>query len=124
MLDKLPYKFKSWHLKRRYVQIMIKMLQVEYGLKAPVCLGTTKHARMETSTTGGEFYCPLSKKLINLLLNNRVMSCSHLDITMLKVMKQGGTESKLKMMTLNHIQHKPVRCNASPLTKNFESIPT
>ena len=28
--------------------------------------------------------------------------------------------SKLKMVTLNHIQHKPVGCNASPLIQKFE----
>ena len=80
MLDKLPYIFKSWHLKRRYVHITIKMLQVEYGLKAPSMLRYNKHARIETCTTRGGFYCSLSKKLINLLLNSRMMSCSCLDI--------------------------------------------
>ena len=102
MLDKLSYMFKSWHLKRRYVHITIKMLQVEYGTKAPSMLRYHKHTRIETSATGGGFYCSLSKKLINFLLNNRMMSCSHLDIKVPKVMEQGRTGSKLKMVTPNH----------------------
>ena len=120
MLDKLPYMYKSWHLKRRYVHITIKMLLVEYGSKASSTLRYHNHARIETSATGGGFYCSLSKKLINLLLNNRMMSCSCLDITVPKVTEQGRTGSKLKMVTPNHIQHKPVGCNASPLIKKFE----
>ena len=62
----------------------------------------------------------LSKELINLLLNNRMMSCRHLDIKVPKVMEQGSMGSKLKMVALNHIKHKPVGCNASPLIKKFE----
>ena len=120
MLDKLLYMFKSGHLKRRYVHIMIKMFQVEYGLKAPSMLRYHKHTRIETSTTGGGFYCSLGKKLINLFLNNRMMSCSHPDIKVPKVTEQGRMGSKLKMVTPNHIQHKPVGCNASPLIKKFE----
>ena len=30
----------------------------------------------------------------------------------------------LKMMTFNHIKHKPIGSNASPLFKNLGSIPT
>ena len=124
MLDKLPYKFKSCHLKRRYVHILIKMLQIEYGTKATIMLKYHKHARIDTSTTAGGFYCSLSKKLINLLLNNRMMSCSCPVIKVAKFMEQGKMGSKLKMVTLNHIQHKPVGCNSSPLIKNLKSIPT
>ena len=96
---------------------MIKMLQVEYGLKAPSMLRYCKHARIETSTTWGGFYCSLSKKLINLLLNNRMMSCSCLDIKAPEVTEKGRMGSKLKMVTPNHIKHKPVGYNASPLIK-------
>ena len=120
MLDKLPYIFKGWHLKRRHVHKTIKMLQMEYRMKAPDTLRYHKHARIETNTTGGGFYCPLSKKLINLLLNKRMMSCSHLDIKVPEVMEQGRIGSKLKMVAPNHIKHKPVGCNASPLIKKFE----
>ena len=66
----------------------------------------------------------LSKKLINLLLNNRMMSCSHLDIKLPEVMEQGRMRPKLKMVTPNHIKHKLVWCNASPLIKNLKCIPT
>ena len=124
MLDKLLYMFKSWHLKGRYVHIMIKMLQVEYGLNATTMLRYHKHARIETSTTRRGFNCSLSKKLINLPLNNRMMSCYHLDIKVPEVTEHGRTGSKLKMVTLIHIQHKPEGCNASPLIKNLKSIPT
>ena len=120
MQDKLPYMFKSWHLKGRYVHIMMKMLQVEYGSKASSMLRYHKHARIETSASRGGFYCSLSKKLINLFLNNRMMSCSCLDIKVSEVMEQGRMGSKLKVVTPNHIQHKPVRCNASPLIKKFK----
>ena len=99
---------------------MIKMLQVEYVSKAPSKLSYQKHARIETSTTWGGFYCSINKKLINLPLNNRVMSCSHLDTKVLEVMEQGRMGSKLKMVTPNHIKHKPIGCNASPLIKKFE----
>ena len=120
MLNKLPYMFKRWHLKGRYVHIMIKMLQAGYGSKASSMLRYHKHTRIETSTPGGRFYCSHSKKLINLFLNNRMMSCTHLDIKVLEVMAQGRMESKLKLVTPNHIQHKPVGCNASPLIQKFE----
>ena len=83
-----------------------------------------RHTRIETSTTRRGFNHPLSKNLINLLLNNRMMSCSHLDIKLLEVTEQGRTGPKLKMVTPNHIKHKPVGCNASPLIKNLKSIPT
>ena len=124
MLGKLPYIFKSRHLKRRYVHIMIKMLQVKYGSKVPSTLRYHKHARRETSTTKRGFYCSLSKKLINLPLNNRMMSCCHLHIKMLEGTEQGRMGPKHKMVTPNHIRHKPVECNASPLIKNLKSIPT
>ena len=111
--------FKSWHLKRRNVHT-IKMLQIEYGTKAPSMLRYHKHARIETSTTGGAFYCSLSKKLISFLLNNRMMSCSCLDIKVPEVTEQGRMGSKLKIVPPNDIKHKPVGCNASPLIKKFE----
>ena len=120
MLDKLLYMFKSWHLKGRYVHITIKMLQVEYGSKASSMLRYHKHTRIETSTSGEGFYCSLSKKLINLFLNNRMMSCSCLHIKVPEIMEQGRTGSKLKMVALNHIKHKPVGCNASSLIKTFK----
>ena len=117
---KLPYIFKSWHFKRRNVHIMIKTLRIEYGTKAPSTLRYHIHARIETSTTWGGFYCSLSKKLINFLLNNRMMSCSCLDIKVLEVTEQWRTGSKLEMVAPNHIKQKPVGCNASPLIKKFE----
>ena len=120
MLEKLPYISKSRHLKRRYMHIMIKMLQVKYGSKAPSTLRNHKHARIETSTTRRGFIHSLSKKLINFLLNNGMMSCSCLDIKLLEVTEQGRTRPKLKIVTPNHIKHKPVGCNASPLIKKFE----
>ena len=99
---------------------MIKMLQVKYGSKAPSMLRYYKHARIETSTTRRGFYCSLSKKLINLPLNDRMMSCHCLDIKAPEVMEQGRTGPKLKMVTLNYIKHKPVGCNASLLIKKFK----
>ena len=99
---------------------MIKMLQVQYGSKAPSMLRYQKHARIETSTTQRGFYCSLSKKVINLLLNNRMMSYCHPDIKAPEFMEHGRTGSKLKIVTPNHIKHKPVGCNASPLIKKFE----
>ena len=96
------------------------MLQVKYGLEASSMLRNHKHARIETSTTRRWFNCSLSKQPIHLLLNNGMMSCSCLDIELWEVMEQGRTGTKLKMVTLNHIKHKPVRFNASPLIKTFE----
>ena len=120
MLDKMPYMFDSWHLKRRFMHIMIKMLQVKYGSEVPSTLRKHKHAKIETSTTRRGFNCSLSKKLINLPLNNGMMSCSHLDIKLPEVTEQGVIGPKLKMVTPNHIKHKPVRSNASPLIKKSE----
>ena len=90
------------------------------GWSPPSMLRNYKHTRIETSTTQRGFYCSLSKKLINLLLNNSMMSCCHLDIKVPEVMEQGRTGPKLKMVTPNHIKHKTVGCNASPLIKKFE----
>ena len=124
MLNKLPDMSDSWHLKRRYMHIMIIMLQVKYGQEATSTLRYHKYARIETSTTRRWFNCSLSKQLIHLLLNNRVMSGSCLDIKLSEVVEQGRMGSKVKMVTLIHIKHKPVKCNASPLIKNMKSIPT
>ena len=120
MLDKLSYMSKSWHLKRRYMHITIKMLQVKYGSEAPSTLRYHKHVRIGTSTTRRGFTCSLSKKLINLPLNNRMMSCHHLDIKALEVMEQKRMGPKLKMVTPNHIKHNPVGCNHCPFIKKFE----
>ena len=120
MLDKLLYMFESWHLKRRYMHIMIKMLQVTYGSEAPSMLRHHKHARIETSTTRRGFSPSCSKKLINLPLNNRMMRCCHPDIKSPEVTEQGRMGPKLKMVTPSHIKHKPVGCNASSFIKRFE----
>ena len=120
MLNKPPNMPNSWHLKRRCMHITIKMLQVKYGPEVTSTRRNHKHARIETSTTRWWFNCSLSKQLIHLLLNNGMMSCSHLDIELSEVTEQGRTGPKLKMVTLNHIKHKPFRCNASPLIKIFE----
>ena len=76
-----------------------------------------RHARMETSTTRRWFNCSFSEQL---LLNNGMMSSGCLDIKLPEVMEQGRMGPKLKMVTLNHIKHKPVRCNASPVIKKFK----
>ena len=106
------------------MHIMIKMLQVNYGLEAISMLRNHKHARIETSTTRRWFNHSLSKQLIHLLLNNGMISCSCLDIKLLEVMEQGRMGPTLKMVTHKHVKHKPVICNASPLIKNLKSIPT
>ena len=115
-LDKLPYMSKNKN-RNRYMHIMIKMLQVKYGSEAPSTVWNHKHTRIETSTIIRGFNCSLSKNLINLLLNNGMMSCSHLDIKLPEVTEQGRMRPMLKMVTPNHIKHKPVGCNASPLIK-------
>ena len=76
---------------------MIKTLQVNYGPEATSMLRNHKHARIETSTTRRWFNHSLSKQLIHLLLNNGMMSGSHLDIKLSEVMEQGrmgGTEAE------------------------------
>ena len=120
MLDKLPYMSKSRHLKRKFMHITIKILQVKNVSEAPSMLRNHKHATIETSTIQRGLNHSLSKKLINLLLNNGMMSCSHLDIKLPEVMEQGRLGPKLKMVTPNHIKQKPIGCNASPLAKKFE----
>ena len=102
--------------------IMIKILQVKYGSEAPSMLKYHKHVRIETSTTRRGFNCSLSQKRINLPLNNRMMSCHHLDIKLPQVTQQGRMGPKLKMVTQNHTKHKPVGCNASSLIISYTSV--
>ena len=79
MLNKLPHMSDSRHLKRRYMQIMIKLLKIKYGLQTTSMLRNNKHIGIETKTTRRWFNCSLRKQLIH-LLNNWMMSCSHLHI--------------------------------------------
>ena len=51
MLNKLLNMSNSWHLKGRYMYIMIKMLQVKYGLEATSMHRNHEHTRIETCTT-------------------------------------------------------------------------
>ena len=51
-----------------------------------------------------------------------MMSCHHLDIKAPEVTEQGKMGPKLKMVTPNHIKHKPIGGNASP--KNLKSMLT
>ena len=103
----------SRNLKRRYMQIMIKLLKVKYGPEATSMLRNHNMLEIETSTTRRWFNYSLRKQLIHLLLNNGMMSHSCLDIELWK--DQGRMIPKLKMVTLNHFKHKPIRSNASPL---------
>ena len=120
MLDKLLDMSDSWHLKRRYMHTTIKILQVKYGPEATSMVRAQKHTRIEPSSTRRWFNHSLSKWLIHLLLNNGMMNGSHFDIKLPEVTEQMRMGPKLKMVTLNHIKHNPVRCNASPLIKKFE----
>ena len=47
------------------------------------------------------------------------MSCSHLHIELQGVTEEGRAWTKLKMVNLNHIMHKPVRSNTSPLIRKL-----
>ena len=71
------------------MQIMIKLLKVKYGLEATSMLRNNKHTGIETSSTKRWFIGSLRKQLIHLLLNNGMMSCSHLYIELSEVMDQG-----------------------------------
>ena len=62
MLDKLPYLSKSRHLKRSYMHITVKTLQVKYGSEAPSMLRN----------------------------HNGMMSCSCLDIKLPKLQNKVG----------------------------------
>ena len=99
------------------------MLQVKYGSEASSMLRYHKHTRIETSTTRRGFNCTLNQKLINFLLNSRMMSCCCCDIKLPEVMEQGRTGPKLKMVTLNHINHKPgpvfVYCVLGTIRKSY-----
>ena len=109
MLNKLLDMSDSWHLKRRYKHITIKMLQVKYGQQTTSMLRNHKHARIETSIT---------RRWFNHY--NGMMRGSHLDIKPPEIMEQGRMGLKLKMVTPTHIKHKSLRCNASALIKKFE----
>ena len=90
MLNKLPDMSDSRHLKRRYMQIIIKLPRVKYGPEATSMLRNNKHTGIETGTTRRWFNCSLRKELIHLLLNSGMMSCSHLHINCWKLWNKGG----------------------------------
>ena len=119
MLNKLPDMSDSRHLKIRSVQITIKLLKVKYGPEATSLLRSNKHTGKEIITTRRWFNCSIRKQSIHLLLKNGMMSCNHLHIELLEVTEQGKVWPKLKMVTLNHIKHKPVRSKASPLIQKM-----
>ena len=77
-----------------------------------------KHTQIETSSTRRWFNDCIRKQHIN-LLNNGMVSCSHLHIELLEITEQGRAWPKLKMVTLNHIKHTPVRSNASQLIQEM-----
>ena len=79
---------------------------------------------VEASTTWEGFYCSLSKKLINLLLNNRMMSCSCPDIKVLKVKEQGRKGSKLKMVAQTIFSTDLLDVMLLHWSKNLNSIPS
>ena len=79
-----------WYLKRWYMQITIKMLQVTYRLDATSMLRNHKHARIETSTTRRWFNHSLSKQLICLLLNNGWWATATLTLNCQKLLNKGG----------------------------------
>ena len=123
MPNKLPDISYSWHLKRRYMHITIKTLQVKYGPEAISTFRNHKHVRIETSTTRRWFNHSLSKQLIFLLLNNGMMSGSHLDIKLLEVIEQWRIGLKLMMVTPNHNKHKSVNVMLLHWSKNLKIIP-
>ena len=90
------------------------------GQRPPVHLGSTNTLEYKPVPQEEGSIAPLARSPSTSFLNNRMMSCSHLDIKVPDVMEQGRMESKLKMVTPNHIQHKRVGCNASPLIKKFK----
>ena len=94
---------------------MIKLLKVKHGQVIISTLRNNKHIGIEKSTSRRWFYSSLGKQLIYFLLDNGMMSCSCLNIELLKIMEQGKIRPKLKMLTLNHIKHKPVGRNALSL---------
>ena len=71
------------------MQIMIKLLNVKYGLETTSMLRNNKHTGIETSMTRRWFNCYLRKQLIHLLLNNGIMTCGHFHIEQLEIMEQG-----------------------------------
>ena len=83
-----------------------------------------KHARIETSTTWGGFYCSLSKKLINLLLNNRMMSCSHFDIKVPKSQKEGGWDISWRWWPRTILSTNLLDIMLLHWSKNLKSIQT
>ena len=92
------------------------------GRRPPVAL-EPQYTRIEISTTRRWFNCSLSKQFIHLLLNNGIMSSSHLDIKLAKLQNKED-RTKAEDGDPNNIKHKSVRCNASSLIKNLKIIPT
>ena len=119
MLSKLHDMSENGLLKRRYMQITIKMLKVKYGPKTTSMLRNNKHTAIEISTIRTWFYHSLSKQLIHFILNNGMMCCSCLHIELLEITEQGRAWTKLKIVTLNNIKHKPFESNASPLIQKM-----
>ena len=106
-LNKWPDMSDNRHLKGRYMQIMITLLKVKYGPKTTSILRNNEHIGRETSTMRRCFYHSLSKQLIHFLLNNGMMSCSCLHINQLEITEKRRAWPTLKVVSLNHIKHKP-----------------
>ena len=94
---------------------MIKMLQVKYGQEVTSTLRNHKHARIETSTTRRWFNCSSTSFWITgwWVVVALTLNCQNLQ-------NKGGWDQSWRWWLPNHIKHKPVICNASPLIKKFE----
>ena len=125
MLNNLSDMADIWYLKRRYMHMMIKMIQVKYGPEATSTNRNHKHTRIESSTTRRWFNCSLSQQLIHLLLNNGMMSGSHLDIKMPEVAwNKGGWDQSWRWWPQTILSTNLLDVMLLHWSKNLKSIPT
>ena len=57
-------------------------------------------------------------------LDNWMMSCSSLNVEVVKITEQWKLDPKLKMMALSHIKYKLIGSNAPPLIQKVGGVPT
>ena len=74
-----------------------------------------KNIGVKTKTTSQWFNLPLGYKLLHFLLDNRMMNQSNLNVKLVKIMEQWRLGPKVDIVAFNHIKHKHIGSNVSPL---------
>ena len=98
----------------------LRCFSVRIGHRPPVCLGTTHLLEQKPAPPEDGSITPLASSSSTSFWIMGWWVATTLTLNCWKLWNKGALRPKLKMVTLNHIKHKPVRCNASPLIQKFE----